>query len=233
MRRLLFPAYAAALLLAAGCAAPGGTPLASSPPPSSSSGSSSPVPLWSPSASAPPAVIPAAAVLQPDDLDTAQPAPVPEGEQAHLRPIRPCDARYPSDATRTAAVAVKAQVAPGHPETPRVVFEYIGLHPGKAAEAYADLVAAVKRCPGSLDPGKRTWQIAATGLAGDESMLVRVGERFTYGDNQVTTTTPVLVARVGDHILVVADLGWESTSGDEPYVKRLAGSAVQRLRTAR
>ena len=229
MRRLLLPAAAAVLLLGAGCASTGtatgetAAPQSSAPP--------SPAPLWSPSTSAPPAVIPAAAVLQPADLDGIGPTPVPAGEQAHLRPIRPCDAKYPSDATRAAAVAVKAQVSPGHPETPRVIMEYLGLHPGGAKDAYADLVKAVQSCPGSLDAGQRTWQIAATGLAGDESMLVRVGEKFTYGDQPVTTTTPVLVARVGpDYIMVVTDLGWESTSGDEAYVKRLAGSAVQRLR---
>jgi hypothetical protein len=48
----------------------------------------------------------------------------------------------------------------------------------------------------------------------------------------VTVSTPVAVARVGDHLVLVADLGWETTGGDEAVVRRLIVTAVERLRAA-
>lgn len=176
-------------------------------------------------------VIASSALLQPDDLSGAALEPLAAGQSAHLRPARPCGARYPSDATRTAAVAMRAQVSPGAGQTPLIVLQYVGLHPGNAAAAFAEIAAAVSSCPGSLKAGQHEWRAAGTDVAGDESMLLRVSDRFEYGGSEVTTTTPVVVARVGDYITVVADLGWESASGDEEYVRQLAAKAVERLRT--
>lgn len=177
-------------------------------------------------------VIASSALLQPGDLGGAKLAPLPEGQSAHLRPARPCNTRYPSDATRTAAVAMRAQVTTGTNQTPLIVLQYVGLHPGKATAAFADIAAALRQCPGSLKSGQHKWETVGTGIAGDESMLLRVSERFEYGGSEVTTTTPVVVARVGDYVTVVADLGWETASGDEQYVRQLAAKAVERLRTS-
>jgi hypothetical protein len=127
---------------------------------------------------------------------------------------------------------MRAQVNPGAGHTPRIVMQYVGLHPGQAGAAFADIAAAVRRCPGNLKPGQHKWQTAGTGIAGDQSMLLRVSERFSYGDSEVVTTTPVVVARVGDYVMVVADLGWETASGDEPFVRQLVTKAVDRLRTS-
>ncbi|MET7403895.1 hypothetical protein ABZS66_61565 [Dactylosporangium sp. NPDC005572] len=179
-----------------------------------------------------PNVIPAAALLQPADLDGAGFTPMADGDGAHLRPLRPCGARYPSDATRTAAVAVQAHVVSTPGQTPHVLMQYVGLHPGTAAEAFQQIAAAVRACPGSLDPGQLRWEVAGTADAGDESMFVRVSKRFSYGDpgNIVTPVTPAVLLRVGDRVTVVADLGWESSGGDEAWVLRLARTAADRLR---
>jgi hypothetical protein len=42
----------------------------------------------------------------------------------------------------------------------------------------------------------------------------------------------VAVARVGDDLVLVGDLGWENMSGDEPNVRSLIARAVERLRAA-
>ncbi|MEE6261543.1 hypothetical protein [Plantactinospora sonchi] len=173
--------------------------------------------------------IPASALLQPEDLNGVRLEPVPEGDSAHLRPLRPCEARYPSDTTRTAAVAMRAYVSPGAGQTPQVILQYVGLHPGQAETAFDEISDAVRGCPGSLKAGQHRWEVAGTGVAGDESLLVRISERVTYGDTSVVTT-PAVVARVGDHVTVVADLGWENSDGDESDVRRLATKAVERLR---
>ncbi|WP_159104463.1 hypothetical protein [Plantactinospora sp. BB1] len=239
--RRALPAAVAALALLVGCSAegdsdgdgsagtsPGGGPVTASTGPATSAPSR---PAGSPSPSAG-QVIASSALLQPEDLGGARLEPLPEGDNAHLRPTRPCAEPYPSDATRSAAVAMRAYVSPGQNETPRVVLQYVGLHPGHGGAAFAEIAAAVRRCPGGLGAGQHRWEVAETGVAGDESMLLRVSARFSYGDEDVVSTTPAVLARVGDHVTVVADLGWESASGAEPYVRDLAAKAVERLRAA-
>ncbi|MDG4786646.1 hypothetical protein O7626_12005 [Micromonospora sp. WMMD1102] len=231
-------ATAVALALMVGCSADGGA--GPSPTGTSSSAPSTAEPNsppGSPSASGSPSpgasdVIPSSALLRPEDLGGAKLEPLPAGDNAHLRPARPCGTPYPGDATRVAAVAMRAYVSPAANETPRVVLQYVGLHPGHADSAFAEIVAAVRRCPGSLDPGKHRWEAAGTGPAGDESLLLRVSARFDYGGDEAVTTTPAVVARVGDHVTVVADLGWENASGDESFVRNLTAKAVERLRSA-
>ncbi|WP_422768771.1 hypothetical protein ACN28C_18395 [Plantactinospora sp. WMMC1484] len=226
-------ATAMAIALLAGCApdgSPESTSTTSSAAPTGSTASAS-QPAGSPSPDAT-QVIRSSALLQPEDLGGATLEPMPQGDSEHLRPVRPCGERYPSDETRTAAVAMRAHVSPGENETPRVVLQYVGLHPGHGAAAFDEIAAALRRCPGSLESGKHRWEVAGTGIAGDESLLVRVSARFSYGDEESVTTTPAVLARVGDHIMVLADLGWENASGTESYVRRLAPKAVERLRAA-
>ncbi|MFY1671443.1 hypothetical protein ACN27G_15945 [Plantactinospora sp. WMMB334] len=225
-------ATAVAVALLAGCAQDGSpetTSTSSATAPAGATGSASP-PTGSPSPDAT-QVIRSSALLQPEDLGGATLGPMPQGDSEHLRPLRPCGERYPSDETRTAAVAMRAHVSPGENETPQVVLEYVGLHPGHGAAAFDEIAAAVRRCPGSLESGEHRWEVAGTDVAGDESLLVRVSARFRYGDEESVTTTPAVLARVGDHIMVLADLGWENASGTESYVRELAPKAVERLRT--
>ncbi|MFC7549002.1 hypothetical protein [Plantactinospora sp. GCM10030261] len=234
--RALTTAVVALTMMVTGCTTgSGGEPTTGgSTPPTTSADDATAAPTGPPSPTGA-AVIPASALLQATDLGGTSPKPAEDGDNANLRPLRPCDARYPSDATRTAAVAMKtvASPSPGSGETPNVVLQYVGLHPGRAKEAYADIVAAIQRCPGGLGKGQYKWETAGSGIAGDESLLVRMSERVSYGDaDPNVVTVPVVLARVGDHLLVLADLGWENAGGSEEYVRALAPKAVDRLRTA-
>lgn len=240
--RLQVPvAVAVGLVLLAGCTTDGGAdPVATGATPTvPATGTAGPSPASptspppsSPSPSPTGHVIAGSLLLQPEDLNGARLEPVPDGESAHLRPARPCDARYPSDRTRTAAVAMRAYVSPADGYTPHVVLQYVGLHPGHADRAFDEIAEAVRGCPGGLGSGQLRWEVAGTGIAGDESLLVRVSERFSYGDEAHVVTTPTVIARVGDHVTVLADLGWENASGDEPKLRQLATKAVGRLRVA-
>ncbi|MEE6261542.1 hypothetical protein [Plantactinospora sonchi] len=231
-------AVALGLIMLAGCttdsgvgpAATGGPSTTPATPAAAATSPSSSTPSPSPGTTD---VIAGSALLQPEDLNGARLEPVPDGESAHLRPARPCDARYPSDRTRTAAVAMRAYVSQGDGYTSHVVLQYVGLHPGHAETAFDEIVDAVRQCPGSLGTGQQRWEVAGTGVAGDESLLLRVSERFNYGDDVHVVTTPAVIARVGDHVTVVADLGWENAGGSEPELRLLAAKAVERLRAAR
>ncbi|GIE30720.1 hypothetical protein Ait01nite_037650 [Actinoplanes italicus] len=193
-----------------------------------SASSSAPV-EGAPAVSAPAEGIPAAALLQPADVRDAKPETVEEGEFAHVRPLRPCGGdRYPSDGTRTDAVA-KRYVVPGEQEgsTPSVVVQFVGRHtPGGAAEQIGDISAALKRCPGGLGKGEHKWDVVE---ATAETTVVRIGQRFSYADEEPATVNHyAAVSRVGDAIVVVADLGWENMDGSEPLVRDLITKARER-----
>lgn len=179
--------------------------------------------------------IPAGALLQPADVRDAEPEPLPEGEFSYLRPLRPCgEERYPSDSSREDAVAVRYVPEPASGgEIPSVVTEFVGRHaPGGAAEQFEEIGAALKRCPGGLGEGERRWTILGSPNAGDQSVLVRVDQKESYADEKKETVSRyAALARVGDAIVVVADLGWENTGGSEKLVRELIGKAVQRAGT--
>jgi hypothetical protein len=179
--------------------------------------------------------IPANALLQAADVNSAEPTPMEEGESAHVRPLRPCgDDPYPSDGTRTDAVAMRYFVEPGATEeAPTVLVEFVGLHePGGAAAQFGDIGAALRRCPGGLGEGEHRWTVLDNGLAGDESMLVRIDQNVRYADEEPSTVSHyAALARAGDVIVVVTDLGWENTGGSEKLVRELIGTAVRRAGT--
>jgi hypothetical protein len=176
--------------------------------------------------------IPAAALLQPEDVGGVSAEPLEQGQFSHVRPLRPCgEQRYPSDGSRTDAVAVRYAV-PGQEEasTPSVVVEFVGRHqPGGAAEQFKDVGAALQKCPGGLGEGQHKWEVIES--SGD-SMLVRIGQRFSYADEEPATVNHyAALSRVNDAIVVVADLGWENSDGSETLVRELIRKAEQRAAT--
>jgi hypothetical protein len=191
----------------------------------------SPAPATS-GASSPPRTadgIPATALLQPADVGGAQREPLEQGEFAHVRPLRPCGGDpYPSDGSRTGAVAVRYAV-PGAEQgsTPSVVIEFFGRHrPGGAAEQFREIDAALDRCPGGLGEGQHRWEIIESD---GDSMLIRIGQRFAYADEEPATVNHyAALSRVNDAIIVVADLGWENADGSEQLVRDLIRKAEQR-----
>jgi hypothetical protein len=177
--------------------------------------------------------IPSAALLQPQDLQGAEGEPLEQGELAYVRPLRPCgDDPYPSDDTRTDAIAFRFVIYPtaGTGAAPAVVTEFIGRHaPGGAAEQFDEVSAALKRCPGGLGKGERRWTVLDTGLAGDESVLVRIDQKVSYADEEPSVVGHyAALARSADVIVTVTDLGWENTGGSEKLVRDLLGKAVER-----
>ncbi|BBH69268.1 hypothetical protein ACTI_59530 [Actinoplanes sp. OR16] len=178
--------------------------------------------------------IPAGAVLQPSDVRDAEAAPLDQGLHAHVRPLRPCgDDRYPSDETRTDAVAMRF-IVPGAEanSTPSVVTEFVGLHSsGGAAAQFAEISAALQKCPGGLGSGadERRWTVLDSD---DDSMLVRIDQRYAYADQTPETVSNfAALSRVGDAIVVVADLGWENMGGSEDLVRSLITKAEERAST--
>ncbi|MBB2948329.1 hypothetical protein FB565_008112 [Actinoplanes lutulentus] len=202
------------------------TASAASVPPSPSGSASA-----APSASA--AVgIPGGALLQPSDVRGAESQPLEKGEFSHVRPLRPCgDGRYPSDESRTAAVAMRYTVGGAEGgSTPTVVTEFVGLHTGTgAADQFTAIQSGLKECPGGLGDGERRWVVLDTG---DDALVVRIDQRFSYADEAPSTVSHYAAAsRVGNAIVVVADLGWENLGGSEELVRDLITKAEKRAAT--
>ena len=183
----------------------------------------------SPSPSSPrPAGIPGSALLQPEDVRGATAESLPQGEYPWVRPLRPCGAPYPSDSTRSAAVAKKYVVDTGEGEgtVPTVVTEFIGLHePGGAERQFTEIVAALEKCAAK---GERKWTVVNNG----EPVVVRIDTEESYADEAPSRVSRyTALARVDDAIVVVTDLGWENLGGDQKLVEELIGKAVQRAET--
>jgi hypothetical protein len=238
MRRTLgFITAALALVAGSGClsactvTSDGGAAAA----PSTSISASGP---GSPGASASEGTIPTAALLQPADLSGAEMTPVDGDVGKDLRPPRPCGDAHPSDAARlasTAATAVHPSAGGGESTTPSVILETIVRYrPGSGAQAFDELTAAIARCPGTAGTDTREWRSLGPVDAGDEAVLFTTSTQVR-ADDQATLapwTWPVAVARVGDDLVLVADLGWETLNGDEATVRTLVTAAVQRVRAA-
>ncbi|MEV6346796.1 hypothetical protein [Actinoplanes sp. NPDC051851] len=173
--------------------------------------------------------IPAEALLQPDDVRGATAEPLEQGEFAHVRPLRPCGtAKYPSDGTRTDAVAMRYTV-PGSEQgsTPSTVVEFVGRHQaGGAAAQFTEIGAALTKCPGGLGEDQKRWTIVESG---DHSVLVKIEQRFSYAEEAPATVAHyAALSRVNDAVVVVADLGWENMDGSEKLVRDLIVTAEQR-----
>ena len=171
------------------------------------------------------ATIPDAALLQARDLRGSAPEPAAEGAWDALRPPQPCtDRPYPSRVLLRSDRAVQAMV--GFHERPTVVMEHVAVYRLGGAHLYLrDLGRALAACP---TPGEHEprWTVRATGLAGDESMLLELREWVDYAESYKSTY--VFVARTGRALVVVADAGWEDTGGHESLVRELAPRAVAR-----
>ena len=166
--------------------------------------------------SAPTYAVPAAAMLQPADLGGAATTTVTDDYWAALRPPQPCGP-YPSAGQRRAERAVQAMI--GVDGRPSVVVNDVAVYHSDGARQYLRQVRrAVAGCAG--------WTIAGTGVAGDESLLLRRREHLDYADTDKDTY--VVVARTGRALVTVADTGWETGDGHEAVVRRLAGVAVTR-----
>jgi hypothetical protein len=167
-------------------------------------------------ASAPKYSVPAAAMLQPADLGGGETTAVTGSSWSALRPPRPCG-KYPSAGQRRANRAVQAMI--GVDDRPTVIVSDVAVYTSGGAHRYLrELRRAVAGCKG--------WAVVGTGVAGDESLLLRHREHIDYADTDKDTY--VLVARTGRALVVVADTGWETMDGHPALVRELGAAAVRR-----
>ncbi|GAA1640491.1 hypothetical protein [Actinoplanes couchii] len=176
--------------------------------------------------------IPAEALLQPDDTRGATAEPLEKGDFPHVRPLRPCGTDpYPSDGTRTDAVAMRYTV-PGSEQgsTPSTVVEFVGRHEaGGAAAQFTEISAALEKCPGGLGKDQHQWTVIESD---DDSVLVKIEQRFSYADEAPATVAQyAALSKVNDTVLVVTDLGWENMDGSEKLVRDLIEKAEKRAAT--
>jgi hypothetical protein len=155
--------------------------------------------------------IPDEALLQPADLGGVTPHATDEDDWPRLRPPRPCDAAMPAPiADRAVAAVIDVD------RSPEAIMEYVALHrdPGRYLRK---LRKALRNCP--------DWRLENSRPDG---LTLRWTQRWEHVDEQVTHQTYVAVARTGRAVVVVADSGWETSSGDPAVAERLLDSAVRR-----
>ncbi len=225
---------------AAAAASPAADPAPVSHPAAASSPAADPAPVSHPAAASSPAAdpalvplravaprpaIPDAAMLQPQDLRGSTPEPVTDAYWDRLRPPQPCtDEPYPGGPLRGRQRAVQALV--GFEDRPTVVMEHVAVYrPGGAHRYLRNLRRALAACDES-GPREPRWTLRATGLAGDESVLLELREYVDFAESYKSTY--VAVARIGRALVVVADAGWETGSGHEALVRELIPRAVAR-----
>ncbi|MFG1605202.1 hypothetical protein [Actinoplanes sp. NPDC049265] len=177
---------------------------------------------------APAGTIPGSAMLQPADLAGAVPVPADQDLWPWLRPPAP-HAYLSRVGVRTAERAVRV-VYPVAETQPTVLLEYVAVYRGMGAERYLwRLRGAVSRPHARCAADGRTWRLAATGVAGRDSLLLSVSQTVQYPDGTGRVQTAyVAVARVGHALVVVADVGWEYGDGHRSLTRRLAPVAVRR-----
>jgi hypothetical protein len=156
-------------------------------------------------------------MLQPEDLNGTATTTVTDNYWSALRPPQPCGP-YASTKLRRADRAVQAMI--GVDDRPTVILNDVATYAADGAHRYlADLRKAAATCG-------HGWSVIASGVAGDESLLLRHREYIDYA--QTDKDTYLVVARTGRAVVVVADTGWETADGHEALVRSLSVAAVRR-----
>ena len=130
---------------------------------------------------APQPAIPDAALLQPQDLHGATFQPLTDdGYWSGLLPPRPCaGGPFRSTALRRADRSGVALFGVDDDGPPTAIVEHVATYRSNGAHRYLrELRRALGACDG-LDQHGARWTVLATGIAGDESLLLR---RRTYLD---------------------------------------------------
>jgi hypothetical protein len=169
-------------------------------------------------AGAPPAVaagIPDTAMLQPADLGGAEPRDADHDDWSALRPPKPCGLSAPAPLADRAVAAVIGE------SRPDAIMEYVATHRGDNATRYLrKLRKALKSCP--------AWRLERSSA---DRLTLRWTQRWEHVGEQVTHHTFVTVGRTGRVVVLVADSGWETGSGDPAVTERLISPALRRAAT--
>ena len=168
------------------------------------------------------------AMLQPADLHGARTGTLGDDSWAQLRPPQPgTGGTYPSTALRHCDRAITAVL--GVNQTPTVIVEYVAVYRSDGARRYLrELRGALAACHGD-DGQDGRWTILSAGLAGRESLRLRLRESFQYAGETVTKDTYIAAARAGRVLVVVIDAGWETGDGHRELVEELITPAVRRV----
>ncbi|MFC4069162.1 hypothetical protein [Actinoplanes subglobosus] len=162
------------------------------------------------------AAIPDEALLQAADLGGVTPHATDEDDWPQLRPPRPCGATVPTAITDRAVAAVIDV-----DRSPEAIMEYLALH--RDPDRYLrKLKKALRNCP--------DWSLESSRPDG---LTLRWTQRWEHVGEQVTHHTYVAVGHTGRAVVVVADSGWETSSGDPAVAERLLTSAVRRASVLR
>jgi hypothetical protein len=177
--------------------------------------------------------IPLSAFLQPADLGGVTPSQPDADLRPSLRPPKPGnDARYRSTALLRAEGAITAlyPVADG----PTVLLEYVAKYRGGGADRYVTEVRrALAGRQGRTDRDGQ-WTLLRTRVAGRDSLLIRLRERFEDPDRgPVVHDFYIVVARTGRVVVALTDLGWETGSGHQQLVLDLVPAALRRASSIR
>jgi hypothetical protein len=104
----------------------------------------------------------------------------------------------------------------------------------ETTSATPELSAGASGIPASglLQPADAAMDDPRHTDAGDQSVLVRIDQKESYaGEKKETVSRYAALARAGDVIVVIADLGWENTGGSEELARELISRAVERAGT--
>ncbi len=185
--------------------------------------------------------IPESALLRSEDMNGS---PVSSGDSVapYLQPPRPCaDTRYPSDALRIGVRSVTATFRRSSrvsdDSNDPVVVAYVALYrPGGAAQFLAEFRAAMyDHCKGSVGVGAepQRWAFMGPvnpGLDTDTLWIDVVANEYADpGAGRATRTVRFGMQRVGNAVIVVADLGSQSRDGDIKLIANLLGAVTQRV----
>lgn len=169
--------------------------------------------------------IPDRAMLQPVELYGATPAAVEDISWAKLRPPQPCaDGVYASSVLCRGGRAISAEVHVNG--TPAVAVEYVAVYRSGGAGRY------VRELHRALD-GRRgidaqgSWKILSTGVAGPESLLLRLRPRRETADRAAENTF-IAVAGTERVLVVVAGMGGTAGEGHRRLVAQLINPALRR-----
>ncbi|MEV6523954.1 hypothetical protein AB0M43_18545 [Longispora sp. NPDC051575] len=220
------------------------------PPPPGTSTSASPSASPSPSASASPSRVP-------------DPGPIPDGAMLRASDLKLGSAAADIDTETIAEYgAMTLSVCGGYPsegqraQTRRLsghlalpdelerlgqgivstVQERVSIYrAGGAAAFLGEVREQVGRCPGVPGAGSGAWQILGSAGLGDDSVVLRNTKYVTYlpGKPGGEQQTYAVLVRIGDVVVVVADLGWETGAGHEPVLRQIAARAVERAAVLR
>ncbi|GAA1638090.1 hypothetical protein [Actinoplanes couchii] len=163
--------------------------------------------------------IPDSAMLSVDDLGGSKPYPVDGESWPKLRPPRPCGLKPPKP---TADRAVSAVIDVD--QAPVVVLEYLALH--RSERAARDYLRGLRTALQGCDD--KTWKLLESGR---DRLVLRWTQSWEHVDQQVTHHTYVVVSRTGRTVVVMADVGWETSDGERTRAENLTTRALKRAAT--